>query len=296
MSYKAFRGSGVALVTPFTAKGEVDFNALGRLIDYCIDGGIQYLVALGTTGESVNLSKEEKVAILDFTVEQTMGRVPIVAGFGGNNTHTLIQEIESFHFNGIDAVLSVSPYYNKPTQQGIIEHYKAVALASPKPVILYNVPGRTGSNMTAETTIALSEVDNIIGIKEASGNFSQCMQIVKHTRKEFLKISGDDNITLPLIALGFDGVISVSGQGFPKQFSEMVNLSLKGDFEQARSLHYSLVDVTDMLFAEGNPGGIHEVLKLAGICETYMRLPLVGISTGLQAKIKTEFDKILKKD
>lgn len=296
MSYKAFRGSGVALVTPFTAKGEVDFKALGRLIDYCIDGGIQYLVALGTTGESVNLSKEEKVAILDFTVEQTMGRVPIVAGFGCNNTHTLIQEIESFHFNGIDAVLSVSPYYNKPTQQGIIEHYKAVALASPKPVILYNVPGRTGSNMTAETTIALSEVDNIIGIKEASGNFSQCMQIVKHTRKEFLKISGDDNITLPLIALGFDGVISVSGQGFPKQFSEMVNLSLKGDFEQARALHYSLVDVTDMLFAEGNPGGIKEVLKLAGICETYMRLPLVGISAGLQAKIKTEFDKILKKD
>ncbi|MFN8317664.1 MAG: 4-hydroxy-tetrahydrodipicolinate synthase [Chitinophagales bacterium] len=296
MSYKAFRGSGVALVTPFTAKGEVDFNALGRLIDYCIDGGIQYLVALGTTGESVNLSKEEKVAILDFTVEQTMGRVPIVAGFGGNNTHALIQEIESFHFNGIDAVLSVSPYYNKPTQQGIIEHYKAVALASPKPVILYNVPGRTGSNMTAETTIALSEVDNIIGVKEASGNFSQCMQIVKHTRKEFLKISGDDNITLPLIALGFDGVISVSGQGFPKQFSEMVNLSLKGDFEQARALHYTLVDVTDMLFAEGNPGGIKEVLKLAGICEAHMRLPLVGISAGLQAKIKTEFDKILKKD
>lgn len=296
MSYKAFRGSGVALVTPFTAKGEVDFNALGRLIDYCIDGGIQYLVALGTTGESVNLSKEEKVAILDFTVEQTMGRVPIVAGFGGNNTHALIQEIESFHFNGIDAVLSVSPYYNKPTQQGIIEHYKAVALASPKPVILYNVPGRTGSNMTAETTIALSEVDNIIGVKEASGNFSQCMQIVKHTRKEFLKISGDDNITLPLIALGFDGVISVSGQGFPKQFSEMVNLSLKGDFEQARALHYRLVDVTDMLFAEGNPGGIKEVLKLAGICEAHMRLPLVGISAGLQAKIKTEFDKILKKD
>jgi len=296
MSYKAFRGSGVALVTPFTAKGEVDFNALGRLIDYCIDGGIQYLVTLGTTGESVNLSKEEKVAILDFTVEQTMGRVPIVAGFGGNNTHALIQEIESFHFNGIDAVLSVSPYYNKPTQQGIIEHYKAVALASPKPVILYNVPGRTGSNMTAETTIALSEVDNIIGVKEASGNFSQCMQIVKHTRKEFLKISGDDNITLPLIALGFDGVISVSGQGFPKQFSEMVNLSLKGDFEQARALHYTLVDVTDMLFAEGNPGGIKEVLKLAGICEAHMRLPLVGISAGLQAKIKTEFDKILKKD
>lgn len=296
MSYKAFRGSGVALVTPFTAKGEVDFIALGKLIDYCIDGGIQYIVALGTTGESVNLSKEEKVALLDFTVEQTMGRVPIVAGFGGNNTHALIQEIESFHFNGIDAVLSVSPYYNKPTQQGIIEHYKAVALASPKPVILYNVPGRTGSNMTAETTIALSEVDNIIGVKEASGNFSQCMQIIKQTRKEFLKISGDDNITLPLIALGFDGVISVSGQGFPKQFSEMVNFSLKGDFEQARALHYALVDVTDMLFAEGNPGGIKEVLKLAGICEAHMRLPLVGISAGLQAKIKTEFDKILKKD
>lgn len=296
MSYQAFRGSGVALVTPFTAKGEIDFNGLGKLIDYCIGGGIQYLVSLGTTGESVNLSKEEKVAVLDFTVEHTMGRVPIVAGFGGNSTHQLIKEIGAFHFNGIDAILSVSPYYNKPTQQGIIAHYKEVAKAAPKPVILYNVPGRTGSNMTAETTIALSEVENIIGVKEASGNFSQCMQIVKHTRKEFLKISGDDNITLPLIALGFDGVISVSGQGFPKQFSEMVNLSLKGDFESAKVLHYALVDVTDMLFAEGNPGGIKEVLRLAGICEANMRLPLVGISPALQAKIKTEFDKILKKD
>jgi len=296
MSYQAFRGSGVALVTPFNAKGEIDFKGLGKLIDYCIDGGIQYLVSLGTTGESVNLSKEEKVAVLDFTIEHTMGRVPIVAGFGGNSTHQLIKEISAFHFNGIDAILSVSPYYNKPTQQGIIAHYKEVAKAAPKPVILYNVPGRTGSNMAAETTIALSEVDNIIGVKEASGNFGQCMQIVKYTRKEFLKISGDDNITLPLIALGFDGVISVSGQGFPKQFSEMVNLSLKGDFGNAIALHYALVDVTDMLFAEGNPGGIKEVLRLAGICEAHMRLPLVGISAGLQAKIKTEFDKILKKD
>jgi 4-hydroxy-tetrahydrodipicolinate synthase len=294
MKHEALRGSGVALVTPFTADGAIDFPALGRLIDYCIDGGINYLVSLGTTGESVNLSKEEKRAVLDFTIKHNNGRLPIVAGFGGNNTAELIKDIQSNSFEGIDAILSVSPYYNKPTQAGIIAHYEAVAKVAPKPVILYNVPGRTGSNISAETTIALSKVDNIIGIKEASGNFGQCMQIVNNTSSDFLKISGDDNITLPLIALGFDGVISVSGQGFPKIFSEMVRLSLADDFTAARARHYQLVDVTDMLFAEGNPGGIKEVLKLAGVCDSYMRLPLVDISDALKQNIKAAFDKISK--
>jgi 4-hydroxy-tetrahydrodipicolinate synthase len=296
MIHESLKGSGVALVTPFNSDGSIDFNGLGKLIDYCIDGGINYLVSLGTTGESVNLSKDEKRAVLDFTIKHNGGRVPLVAGFGGNSTHALVKEIESNNFDGIDAVLSVSPYYNKPTQQGIIEHYKAVAKASPRPIILYNVPGRTGSNMTAETTIALSKVDNIIGIKEASGNFGQCMQIVNNTPKEFLKISGDDNITLPLISVGFDGVISVSGQGFPKIFSEMVRLALAGDFDTARKEHYKLLDVTDMLFAEGNPGGIKQVLKCAGICEAHMRLPLVNISEALQQKISMTFDKIMKNE
>jgi 4-hydroxy-tetrahydrodipicolinate synthase len=249
---------------------------------------------LGTTGESVNLSKEEKRSVLDFTIKHNNGRLPVVAGFGGNNTAKLIKDIQSNSFEGIDAILSVSPYYNKPTQAGIIAHYEAVAKIAPKPIILYNVPGRTGSNISAETTIALSKVSNIIGIKEASGNFGQCMQIVNNTSSDFLKISGDDNITLPLIALGFDGVISVSGQGFPKIFSEMVRLSLSGDFAAARAKHYQLVDVTDMLFAEGNPGGIKEVLKLAGVCDSYMRLPLVDISDALKQKIKAAFDKISK--
>jgi 4-hydroxy-tetrahydrodipicolinate synthase len=276
----------VALVTPFTANGDVDYDGLGRLIDHCIHNGIEYLVSLGTTGESATLSKEEKLEVLNFTIEYNNGRVPVIAGFGGNDTRAVVKEIEQFHFKGVDAILSVSPYYSKPTQAGIQAHYRTIADAAPRPVILYNVPGRTGANMTAETTIALSKEQNIIGIKEASGNFGQCMQIVMHTPKEFLKISGDDNITLPLISLGFDGVISVSGQGFPKVFSQMVRESLKGNFEAARKLHYPLVDVTDMLFAEGNPGGVKYVLEVLGVCESHLRLPLVSISDGLKAKIK----------
>lgn len=286
MVREKLRGSGVALVTPFKANGDVDYNGLGKLIDHCIDGGIEYLVSLGTTGEAATLSKEEKLEVLNYTIGYNKGRVPLVAGFGGNDTRAIIKDMEAFHFNGVDAILSVSPYYSKPTQAGIVAHYKAIAAAAPRPVLLYNVPGRTGMNMAAETTIELAKEKNIIGIKEASGNFGQCMQIVMNTPKEFLKISGDDNITLPLIALGFDGVISVSGQGFSKVFSQMVREALKGDFEAARKLHYKLVDVTDMLFAEGNPGGIKYALEVLGVCDSHLRLPLVSISEGLKAKIK----------
>jgi len=286
MIQEKLKGSGVALVTPFKANGDVDFNGLGKLIDHCINGGIEYLVSLGTTGESATLSKEEKMEVLDYTIEYNKGRVPIVAGFGGNDTRAIIKDIEGFHFKGIDAILSVSPYYSKPTQAGIFAHYKAIADLAPRPVLLYNVPGRTSMNVSAETTIALSHEKNIIGIKEASGNFGQCMQIVMNTPKEFLKISGDDNLTLPLLSLGFDGVISVSGQGFPKVFSQMVREGLKGELETARRLHYKLVDVTDMLFLEGNPGGIKYVLEVLGLCESHLRLPLVSISDELKAKIK----------
>ena len=292
MIQQKLKGSGVALVTPFKANGEVDMNGLGKLIDHCISGGIEYLVSLGTTGESATLSKEEKLDVLNYTIGHTNGRIPLVAGFGGNDTRAVLKDIEHFHFKGIDAILSVSPYYSKPTQAGIIAHYKAIAAAAPRPVILYNVPGRTGANMAAETTITLSTVSNIIGIKEASGNLGQCMQIMMNTPKDFLKISGDDNITLPLISLGFDGVISVSGQGFPKVFSQMVREALKGDFEAARKLHYKLVDVTDMLFAEGNPGGIKYVLELLGVCESHLRLPLVPISDSLKAKIREQLSVV----
>jgi 4-hydroxy-tetrahydrodipicolinate synthase len=281
------KGTGVALVTPFTANNEVNYKGLERLIDHCITGGVEYLVSLGTTGESVNLSQEEKFDILNFTIEKAAGKVPVVAGFGGNNTmHVIKHEIEKFHFKGVAALLSVSPYYNKPSQQGIYEHYKAIAAASPVPVILYNVPGRTASNIKAETTLRIAnEVKNVIGIKEASGDFIQCMQLVKNKPNDFLVISGDDNITLGLMAYGFDGVISVVGQAFPKTFSEMVRQCLKGDYAEARKLHYQLNDITDMLFAEGNPAGVKCALELQGICEGHLRLPLVGTSDALRKKM-----------
>ena len=288
------RGTGVALVTPFTKIGAVDYNGLEKLIEHCIHGGVEYLVSLGTTGESVTLSAEEKLDVLNFTIEKTAKRVPVVAGFGGNNTTYLIKnEIEKFHFKGVDAILSVSPSYNKPTPEGIYQHYKAVAQASPVPVLLYNVPGRTSSNMKAETTLRLAnEVENIIGIKEASGDFGQCMQIVKNKPKDFLVISGDDNITLGLMAYGFDGVISVVGQAFPNTFSEMVRHCLKGDFTGARKLHYELNDITDMLFAEGNPAGVKAALQILGICNSHVRLPLVDISDSLKNKLNEAISKL----
>jgi 4-hydroxy-tetrahydrodipicolinate synthase len=281
------KGTGVALVTPFLSTGSVDFAALGRLIDHCIGGGVEYLVSLGTTGESVVLTKEEKKDILKFTVAHNAGRVPVIAGFGGNDTYQIIRDMEAQDFHGIDAILSVSPYYNKPTQAGIFEHYKLVAKHAPKPVLLYNVPGRTGSNMLATTTIRIAnEVENIIGIKEACGDFAQAMYLAKNRPKDFLLISGDDNITLGLIAYGFDGVISVVGQAFPAIFTEMVRHSLKGDFEKARALHYKLNDITDMLFAEGNPAGVKFALAEQHVCDEPVRLPLVGISHELKEKMR----------
>ncbi|MCX6199065.1 MAG: 4-hydroxy-tetrahydrodipicolinate synthase [Bacteroidetes bacterium] len=288
------RGTGVALVTPFTKKGKIDYKGLGKLIDHCIDGGVEYLVSLGTTGESVTLSKEEKAEVLRYTVEQNKGRVLVVAGFGGNNTAEIISELQTANLKGVDAVLSVSPSYNKPTQEGIYQHYKAVAAASPKPIILYNVPGRTASNMKAETTLRLAELKNIIGIKEASGDFNQCMQIVKGKPKNFLVISGDDNITLGLIAYGFDGVISVAGQAFPKIFTEMVRKSLANDMPEARKLHYKLNHITDMLFAEGNPAGVKCALEILGVCESHVRLPLVPVSKELKNKIHKAINGLLK--
>jgi 4-hydroxy-tetrahydrodipicolinate synthase len=294
MIQQRLQGTGVALVTPFSANGSINFKGLEKLIEHNINGGVEYLVSLGTTGESVTLSAEEKLEVLNFTIEKAAGRVPIVAGFGGNNTDYIIKnEIGKFHFKGVDAILSVSPAYNKPTQEGIYQHYKAIAAASPVPVILYNVPGRTSSNMKAETTLRIAhEVPNVIGMKEASGDFNQCMQIVKNKPKDFLVVSGDDNITLGLVAYGLDGVISVVGQAFPQIFSQMVRLALKGDFAAARTLHYQLNDITDMLFAEGNPGGVKYALQVLGICEAHLRLPLVDISDELKKKLHKAIEVI----
>lgn len=293
MIQQKLKGTGVALVTPFTKDGQIDYPALDKLINHCIAGGVEYLVSLGTTGESVTLSKDEKIQVLEYTIQANNGRVPLVAGFGGNNTAELVSEISKFHFKGVDAILSVSPYYNKPTQAGIYAHYKSVAEASPVPVLLYNVPGRTGSNVKAETAIKLGEdFKNIIGIKEAAGDFAQAMQLAKYKPKDFLLISGDDNITMGLIAYGFDGVISVVGQAFPAIFTSMVRASLSGDFAKARDLHYKLNDITDMLFAEGNPAGVKHALRHLGVCNDTVRLPLVGLSQQLQQKLSSAIDEL----
>ena len=274
-----FKGTGVALVTPFRKEGEVDFNALQKLVEFQIENGVNYLVVQGTTGESVTLTDEEKVSVLEYIIDVTKNRVPIVLGVGGNNTSNVVQQIKKFNSYRIDAYLSVSPYYNKPSQAGIVAHYGQIAQATDKPIILYNVPGRTGSNMTAETTLTLANTyANIIAVKEASGNLEQIMEIIKNKPSDFLVISGDDALTLPHIACGGDGVISVVANAFPKRFSSMVDYALKGDLEKAKPLHYELFPIIQQLFADGNPGGIKYVLKLISIGEDHMRLPLVNVN------------------
>ncbi|MBF36377.1 MAG: 4-hydroxy-tetrahydrodipicolinate synthase [Crocinitomicaceae bacterium] len=281
-----FKGTGVALVTPFRKEGEVDFNALQKLVEFQIENGVNYLVVQGTTGESVTLTDEEKVSVLEYIIDVTKNRVPIVLGVGGNNTSNVVQQIKKFNSYRIDAYLSVSPYYNKPSQSGIVAHYGQIAQATDKPIILYNVPGRTGSNMTAETTLTLANTyANIIAVKEASGNLEQIMEIIKNKPSDFLVISGDDALTLPHIACGGDGVISVVANAFPKRFSSMVDYALKGDLEKAKPLHYELFPIIQQLFADGNPGGIKYVLKLISIGEDHMRLPLVNINDEVAKKL-----------
>jgi 4-hydroxy-tetrahydrodipicolinate synthase len=285
-------GTGVALITPFTAQHEVDYNALERHISHCIEGGVNYLVIMGTTGENATLSAKEKLDVLKAAKEAAAGRVPLIYGIGGNNTADIAQQMQINDLSGVDALLSVSPYYNKPTQEGIYQHYKTLSDASPLPIILYNVPGRTGSNITAETTLRLAhDFENIVAIKEASGNLEQVMEIINERPAGFKVISGEDNLTLPIIASGGDGVISVSGQAFPTVFSEMVKQALAGNIATARKLHYRLFAVTQMLFAEGNPGGVKAALDIQKICEPYMRLPLWKISNGLRKQIEGEIAK-----
>jgi len=287
MSLKdTLKGTGVAMVTPFKSNFEVDYDALGKLISFILDGGVEYVVSLGTTGETPTLSKEEKIQILEYTYEQVNGRVPVVVGIGGNSTHELIKDLEKFPLEKATAVLSASPYYNKPSQEGLYQHYKALAAASPKPLILYNVPGRTGRNMNAATTLKLAEVDNIAGIKEASGDLSQCMQILKDKPSDFLVVSGDDNLVLPQIACGMNGVISVAANCFPKQFSQMVRHCLENDYVSARMLHYQMLEGYDLLFAENNPAGVKAFLKELGVIENYLRLPVTPLSEPLHNQVK----------
>ena len=287
-----FRGTGVALITPFDSDHNIDFNGLEKLVNHCIDGGVDYLVVMGTTGENAVLSNAEKQEVLKFVQKINAGRKPIVYGIGGNNTAALVETIKSTDFSEIDAILSVSPYYNKPTQEGIYQHFKTISEASPVDIILYNVPGRTSSNMTAQTTVRLAkDFDNIIAVKEASGDMEQVMTIINNRPEGFLVISGEDNLTLPIIACGGDGVISVSGEGFPKVFSTMVKDALNGDMAAARKGHYRLLEITKMLFAEGNPGGIKAALKHQNICEEYMRQPLWMISDELRSKIGKEIQE-----
>lgn len=282
-------GTGIALITPFSADKSIDFTGLEKLINHCIAGGVDYLVSLGTTGESVVLSKVEKQQILDFTVQIVAGRVPVLAGFGGNDTAKVIDEITTFNLDGIYGILSASPSYNKPSQEGIYQHYKAIANCTKLPILLYNVPGRTARNVEAATTLRLAnDFENIIGIKEASGNIEQCMQIVKHRPNGFLVISGEDNLTLPMISFGCEGVISVVGQAVPKAYAGMVRAALDGNYVLAQQLHFKCIDLTNMLFEENNPAGIKAALKALAICEENLRLPNVPVNRNLAERIASE--------
>lgn len=288
-----FHGTGVAMVTPFDAQGQVDYAGLENLINYLIDGGVNYLVSLGTTGESATLNKEEKKKIWAFTAEKVNKRVNLVAGIGGNNTLEVVEAVKEFDITGYDAILSASPHYNKPIQEGIYQHYKAIAEAAALPVILYNVPGRTGSNVSAETTVRLAhDFKNIIGIKEASGNFDQFNQIMRDKPDNFLFISGDDPVTLPMMAMGAVGVISVVGNALPRQFSDMIRTCTTGNFKAAHDAHYQLIEFTRLMFADGSPGGVKTALKQLGVCGDTLRLPLVQVSESTVVKIVAELKKI----
>lgn len=282
-----FQGTGVALVTPFTKDGAIDYPALAKLVEHVIENKVDFLVALGTTAETPTLSTEEKQAVLRFIIQQNNKRVPLVCGAGGNNTAAVIQQLQTWDWNGVDGLLSVVPYYNKPTQEGIYQHFKAIASATPLPIILYNVPGRTVTNMLPATTLRLAqEFKHIVAVKEASGNMAQCMELVQGAPADFAVLSGDDDLVLPQMAIGMHGVISVAANCFTKDFSQMVLLARQGQFEAAKSLHYRLLKGINLLFAEGNPAGVKCVLQEMGIMQDTLRLPLVNVSAATQNQIQ----------
>lgn len=291
MSNKNLRGTGVAIVTPFDKKGNVDTKGLTNVVKHLHDGKVEYIVVLGTTGESVTLSKDEKKLVVETIIKANGNKLPLVLGIGGNNTQDVLDSFKKTDLKPFEAILSVAPYYNKPNQEGYYQHYKALSKATKKDIILYNVPGRTGSNVTWETQVRIAkDFKNIVATKEASGNIEQIMKIIKNKPKDFMVISGDDNLTLPIIAAGGEGVISVVAQAFPKDYSEMVRLCLKHKFTEAQKLHYKLVDITDQLFADGNPGGIKYALSLLKKCDPYVRLPLAEPND----KVKQTLSQLIK--
>ena len=283
---KSLQGTGVALITPFTQDLAVDYDSLKKLLHFTLQGGVDYLVVNGTTAESPTTSDSEKTEILTFVKNFTGGQLPIVYGIGGNNTREVVDIISNTDFNGVAAILSVCPYYNKPTQQGLYQHFVQVADACPVPVILYNVPGRTVSNLTAETTLKLGRHKNIIGIKEASGNIEQCLQIAKHKPTDFMLISGDDMLTVPMISFGAEGVISVLANAFPEKFCKMVKLALNNNYQEATQLLFEFIDINPLMYEESNPVGVKAVLEMLGIAQPYVRLPLMDASISLKTKLQ----------
>ncbi len=288
-----FKGTGTAIVTPFHKEGSIDFKSFEAIIEFQINNGIDYIVFLGTTGEAVTLSGDERNAVIHFAIDIVNKRVPIVVGIGGNNTRELTDTMQEMSFDGIDAVLSVSPYYNKPQPKGLFYHYKEVGNACPVPVIMYNVPGRTSSNMDADTTLRIAhEVSNIIAIKEASKDLEQCARIIKNKPENFLVISGNDELTMPFMAIGGDGVISVVANAFPAEFSKMVKLCLLNKFEDARTIHLKLLDIIQAIYADGSPSGIKAVLAMKGLCKNELRLPLVKINKALSNHIANLLEEL----
>jgi 4-hydroxy-tetrahydrodipicolinate synthase len=290
---KRFKGTGVAIVTPFKNDSSIDFSALGRVINHIIKGGINYIVVLGTTGESVTLSKDEKNAVISYVLEINDGRVPLIVGIGGNNTQDVVNNIRQTDLTAIDGILSVAPYYNKPSQRGIFQHFKTIATWSPVPVIMYNVPGRTGCNISAETCLELAHnCENITGVKEASGDLTQIMKIIKGKPDNFGVISGDDMLTIPVISVGGLGVISVLGNAFPAACSELVNYALKNNFKSAREIQFQYMEMIELLFTDGNPSGIKAMLSIMNICQNYLRLPLVPVSRTTMTRIQKAMEEV----
>lgn len=292
---KKFRGTGVAIVTPFKNDSSIDFAALGRVVNHIISGGVNYIVVMGTTGESVTLTKDEKKAVISYVAEVTDNRVPLVVGIGGNNTQEVINYIRQSNLTGVDGILSVAPYYNKPNQRGLFQHFKAIASSTTIPVILYNVPGRTCSNISSDTCLELAnECENIVAVKEASGDMAQIMRIMKGKPDNFNVISGDDMMTIPIIAVGGSGVISVLANAFPAVTSELVNHALKNNFKSARELQLRYLEMTELLFMDGNPAGVKAMLSILNLSQNYLRLPLVPVNRTLYTRIQKAIDEVNK--
>lgn len=292
---KKFRGTGVAIVTPFKNDSSIDFAALGRVVNHVINGGVNYIVVMGTTGESATLTKDEKKAIISYVVEVTDNRVPLITGIGGNSTQEVINCIRHSNLTGVDGILSVAPYYNKPNQRGLFQHFKAIATCSPIPIIMYNVPGRTCSNISSETCLELAnECENIVAIKEASGDIAQIMRIIKAKPDNFSVISGDDMMNIPIIASGGSGVISVLANAFPQVTTELVNNSLKSNFKSAREIQLRYLEMIELLFTDGNPAGIKAMLSIMNICQNTLRLPLVPVNRTIYTRIQKAIDEVNK--